>query len=209
MHKLDHTAYITLRENAVVIEADAKGDKVLRLQDGSMLKLFRRKRLLTSALWAPYAQRFADNCKTLRERHIECPAVRQVYRIQSIERDAVHYDPLPGSTLRQLISENPDGLRARLGAFIASLHAKGIYFRSAHMGNIVLTPENSLGLIDVADLRAYRKSIGKRLRLRNFRHMLRYAVDREWLLKDQEFLTHYLDNQKSCSEQEIRSTLTR
>lgn len=94
MQTLDHSLYLNLREGADVLEADGKGDKVLRLADGSMLKLFRRKRLLTSALWAPYAQRFADNCQALRERAIECPRVRQVYRIPSVERDAVHYDPL-------------------------------------------------------------------------------------------------------------------
>ncbi|MET0613174.1 toluene tolerance protein [Pseudomonas caspiana] len=209
MQKLDHTAYIKMREGADVLEADGEGDKVLCLTDGTILKLFRRKRLLTSALWSPYAQRFADNCKALRAREIQCPTVRQVYRIPSIERDAVHYDPLPGRTLRQLIIENPDGLRAKLGEFVASLHEKGIYFRSAHMGNIVLTQENSLGLIDIADLRAQRKPLGKGLRLRNFRHMLRYKTDREWLLKDEEFLAHYFRHQQVCSEKELALVLER
>lgn len=203
MQKLDHAVYINMREGADVLEADGEGDKVLCLTDGTMLKLFRRKRLLTSALWSPYAQRFADNCQTLRARQIQCPTVRQVYRIPSIKRDAVHYDPLPGRTLRQLISEDPDGLRAKLGEFVANLHDKGIYFRSAHMGNIVLTPENSLGLIDIADLRAQRRPLSKGLRLRNFQHMLRYKGDREWLLKDQEFLAHYFRNQQVCSEKEL------
>jgi hypothetical protein len=62
MQKLDHTAYLNMRDGAEVLEADRHGDKVLRLTDGTMLKLFRRKRVLSSALWAPYAQRFADNC---------------------------------------------------------------------------------------------------------------------------------------------------
>jgi tRNA A-37 threonylcarbamoyl transferase component Bud32 len=203
MQKLDHTDYLNMREGADVLEADGKGDKVLRLADGTMLKLFRRKRLLTSALWAPYAQRFANNCQALRARNIDCPTVRHVYRIPSIERDAVHYDPLPGQTLRQLITENPSGLRAKLGEFIARLHEKGVYFRSAHMGNIVLTPEHTLGLIDIADLRTYRRPLRKNLRLRNFRHMLRYRADREWLLKDREFLAHYLNHQQVCDEKEI------
>lgn len=208
MQPLDHTVYLGLREGADVLEADRQGDKVLRLADGSMLKLFRRKRLLTSALWSPYARRFADNCRTLQERGIECPRIRQVYRIRSIERDAVHYDPLPGRTLRQLLGEEaPADLRARLGEFVARLHQNGIYFRSAHLGNVVLTPDNTLGLIDVADLRAYGKPLGKGLRLRNFKHMLRYRQDREWLLKDERFLEHYLSHQQTCSERELRLAL--
>ena len=208
MQTLDHTAYLNMREGADVLEADGKGDKVLCLADGSMLKLFRRKRLLTSALWAPYARRFADNCQALHERNIECPTVRQVYRIPSIERDAVHYDPLPGRTLRQLLgADNNEFLRAQLGEFIARLHEDGIYFRSAHLGNVVLTPENTLGLIDIADLRAYRKPLRKGLRLRNFKHMLRYRQDREWLLKDNQFLEHYLNHQRVCNERELSLAL--
>ncbi|MBC3950772.1 toluene tolerance protein [Pseudomonas folii] len=209
MQNLEHIVYIKMREGAAVLEADREGDKVLRLADGTMLKLFRRKRLLTSALWFPYAQRFADNCEALRARKIQCPTVRKVYRIPSIKRDAVHYDPLPGNTLRQLIIENPDGLRAKLGEFVANLHNQGIYFRSAHMGNIVLTPDNTLGLIDIADLRAQRKPLSKGLRLRNFKHMLRYEGDREWLLKDQEFPHHYFRSQQVCTEEDLALILQR
>lgn len=207
MQKLDHAAYLKLREGADILEADGTGDKVLRLTDGTMLKLFRRKRLLTSALWSPYAARFADNCAALRARKIECPSVRQVYRIPGIERDAVHYDPLPGQTLRELSLNAPEGLRAKVGEFIAYLHEQGIYFRSAHLGNIVMTPEGTLGLIDIADLRAYRKPLPKALRLRNFRHMLRYRQDREWLLQDRQFLDRYLEQQRACSEEELTLAL--
>lgn len=208
MQTLDHAHYLHMREGAEVLEADAKGDKVLRLADGSMLKLFRRKRLLTSALWAPYARRFADNCTALRERKIDCPQVRQLYRIPSIARDAVHYDPLPGDTLRQLLGANPgDDLRAQLGEFIARLHEAGIYFRSAHLGNVVLTPEKTLGLIDIADLRTYRRPLRKSLRLRNFKHMLRYREDRAWLLANQQFLEHYLASQRTCNAQELSLAL--
>ncbi|MCQ6255815.1 toluene tolerance protein [Pseudomonas sp. Q11] len=208
MQTLDHISYLSMREDADVLEADGKGDKVLRLADGSILKLFRRKRLLTSALWAPYAKRFADNCSVLQERKIECPNIRQIYRIPSIERDAVHYDPLPGLTLRQLLGvEGNDDLRARLGEFIASLHEHGIYFRSAHLGNVVLTPHNTLGLIDVADLRFQGKPLRKSLRLRNFKHILRYRQDREWLLQDKQFLEHYLNSQQVCNEHELNLVL--
>jgi tRNA A-37 threonylcarbamoyl transferase component Bud32 len=205
MKTLDRTQYLDLRVDAQVIEADGQGDKVLSLADGSMLKLFRRKRLLSSALWAPYALRFAENCQALLARNIDCPTVRQVYRIPSIKRDAVHYDPLPGRTLRQLLAtDNDRNLRCMLGEFIAQLHARGVYFRSAHLGNIVLTPQRTLGLIDIADLRAQNRPLGKGLCLRNFKHMLRYRQDRQWLLQDDGFMTHYLMKQSTCNERELR-----
>lgn len=211
MQALDHTRYLALREGAQVLEADGSGDKVLRLTDGSILKLFRRKRLLTSAAWYPYARRFADNCTALRERQIPCPTIRDVYRIASIERDAVHYDPLPGQTLRQLLDNQGDAdpLRGQLGVFMATLHERGIYFRSAHLGNIVLTPEHQLGLIDIADLRVYRRPLRKSLRLRNFKHMVRYPQDRQWLLDrhGEVFMQNYGRTQNICSPEELNSAL--
>lgn len=211
MQALDHAHYLDLVQGAEVLEADGTGDKVLRLNDGSMLKLFRRKRVISSAAWYPYARRFADNCIALASRAIPCPRVRKVYRIAEIARDAVHYDPLAGQTLRQLLGSAADDneLRRQLGGFIADLHHKGIYFRSAHLGNVILTPDGSLGLIDIADLKAYRRPLRKTLRLRNFKHMLRYTQDRQWLLEkgDASFFDGYLHNQQLCSEAELKQAM--
>jgi tRNA A-37 threonylcarbamoyl transferase component Bud32 len=198
MQVLDHNAYLALREGAQVLEADGFGDKVLRLRNGNFLKLFRRKRLLTSAALFPYAQRFADNARALQQLAIACPQVIAVYQLKSIQRDAVYYAPLEGQTLRQLF-ENPEraaSLRAQLGEFVAQLHARGVYFRSLHLGNIVLTPDHSLGLIDIADLKCQRRALSVGKRLRNFQHMLRYSQDRQWLLGDNssEFLQSYLSS---------------
>lgn len=184
MQSIDHSTYEALREGAHVLEADGSGDKVLRLADGRMLKLFRRKRLLSSALFYPYAQRFANNTRALELRAIPCPKIIAVYRIPSIHRDGVYYSPLEGKTVRQLqtTAEEANALRFQLGGFIARLHEKGVYFRSLHFGNVVLTPENTLGLIDIADLRCQTRALSDSKRLRNFAHLLRYKEDRQWLL---------------------------
>ncbi len=60
--------------------------------------LFRRKRLISSAALFPYAERFARNASELARRGIVCPKVLDVLRIPHIQRDAVHYEPLPGQT---------------------------------------------------------------------------------------------------------------
>jgi tRNA A-37 threonylcarbamoyl transferase component Bud32 len=207
MQALDHAHYLALVEGAEVLEADHSGDKVLRLVDGSMLKLFRRKRLISSAAWYPYAQRFADNCVTLAERAIPCPTILSVRRIAHMQRDVVHYTPLAGQTLRQVMHEASSGdeLRAQLGRFIAELHEKGIYFRSAHLGNVIVTPQGTLGLIDVADMATFRRPLRKSLRLRNFKHMLRYKQDRQWLLghENQAFINGYLSAQCLCAANEL------
>ena len=186
LQTLKHDDYLTLRTGAHVIERDRHGDKVLRLADGSYLKLFRRKRLISSTAWYPYAKRFADNAQALAERNIPCPRVIGLYRMPGASRDAVHYHPLAGGTLRELIRANANivdiaGLREQLGRFVAGLHEAGIYFRSLHLGNIVLTPEGELGLIDIADLRAGRGPLPQHRRRRNLQHLLRDESDRAWL----------------------------
>lgn len=180
---LEHDDYLALRADARVLERDRHGDKVLALADGSYLKLFRRKRLISSAAWYPYAQRFADNALVLAARRIPCPVVLGVYRLPGIRREAVRYRPLQGRTLRELIraGEDTPALRERLGGFVAGLHAAGIYFRSLHLGNIVLTPSGEFGLIDIADLRAGKRAIPAHRRRRNLRHLLRDDQDRAWL----------------------------
>lgn len=186
MQTLSHDAYLALREGAEVIEYDAHGDKVLRLANGSYLKLFRRKRLISSAAWYPYAQRFADNAVALKAKGIPCPDIISVYRIPDIKRDAVHYLPLAGNTLRGLVAQGMDAateerLKADFTRFIVRLHNCGVYFRSLHLGNVVLTPDQLFGLIDIADLRVYRQPLSVRLRSRNLKRLQGLDSESDWV----------------------------
>lgn len=197
MKKLSKEGYLTLREGAKVIEKDGHGDKVLLLADGTYLKLFRVKQLFTSAQFIPYSKRFANNAKKLAKRGIPTIIVISTFKIPAIRRSAVHYSPLTGSTLRGLPNGIDIMLAGKLGKFIRELHDKGIYFRSLHFGNVVLTPENRLGLIDIADMKFYRGSLSDNLRLRNFQHSARYDEDRS-LLKNN--LNLFVDGYRGADE---------
>lgn len=181
-----HEDFLALREDAEVIEADGHGEKVLRLTDGTLLKLFRRKRILSSAAWYPYAQRFASNASVLRERGIPVPTVIAAVRIPSIKRDAVRYHPLAGESLRALLRRGLDPatereLKRKFTDFVIRLHALGIYFRSLHLGNVILTPSGELGLIDFSDLRVYSRPLPLFMRRRNIQRMLGMEGEREWI----------------------------
>lgn len=125
--------------------------------------------------------RFADNATELKRLGIPCPTILKLYWMKDPYRSIVHYDPLPGVTLRDLINTDPDidqlELFARLAEFITQLHDLGVYFRSLHMGNIVLTPDNELGLIDISDMRCLGRPLSRWMRNRNYRHLLRYKED--------------------------------
>ena len=191
MKRLDISTYAELRKGADVLEADSYGEKVLRLTNGNILKLFRRKRLLSSALWSPYAQRFCLNADRLRRFGFAAPKVIDVFRVREIGRDGVLYEPVPGKTLRQEFRENPvpDDLAStgeKLGRFVCDLFDRGVYFRSLHLGNIVRTPEGNFGLIDIADLRVFPLALPMRLRRRNILRMLRISEPGEdaWIDPD-------------------------
>lgn len=187
MIRLSKMEYLSWREGAEILEADGYGDKVLALRDGTMLKLFRRKRLFTSALLFPYARRFISNARTLARLGIPVPVVVDEVVIPEMQRHGVLYRPLPGVTLRQMVlrgmvsAERQHELKDQLTRFIIELHNNGIYFRSLHIGNVVLTPDGRMGLIDFADLRIYPWSLGKYLRARNMKRMQRFEHELDWL----------------------------
>lgn len=186
LKKLADHDYLAMRLGATVIEADSFGEKVLRLSDGTMLKLFRRKRFWSSAAWYPYAQRFADNAAALCKRDVPVPEIIAVYRIPSIERDAVHYHPLPGKTLREicrdgLAADKEKELKAGFTRFVIRLHDCGVYFRSLHLGNVVYTPDQRFGLIDISDARMRRHRLSKQQRVRNLRRLQGIAGECDWV----------------------------
>lgn len=164
---------------AEILEQDAHGLKVLRLPNGDILKIFRIKHFISSAHLYSYARRFCKNAERLRKRNVPTVTIKQLYHLAETSSSAVLYAPLPGQTMRELARMNKldETLLIRLGVFIARLHQLGIYFRSLHFGNIVLTPDNRLGLIDIADMRIFSSELSCRRRLRNFHHLFRIKTD--------------------------------
>jgi hypothetical protein len=186
LSRMEYPDFLALKTGAEVLESDTYGEKVLRLTDGRILKLFRRKRLVTSAAWYPYAQRFVDNAEVLALCGISVPRVIAAWRIPSVKRDAVLYWPLEGTTLRALLQRGLDAesecrMKRLFTGFVIRLHSLGIYFRSLHLGNVVLTPAGELGLIDFADLHLYRHPLPVFMRRRNIRRMLEIPGERDWI----------------------------
>lgn len=177
--RLDVPALTRLTEDAVLLERDHFGIKVLQLPGGTMLKIFRAKRWFSSAIFRPYSTRFFRNAQELSRRGIPTLVPLALYRLPEWKKTAVEYQPLPGMTLRQAIAEHTrPTLGFELGRFVAELHEKGIYFRSLHLGNIILMPGGRLGLIDIADTRFQASSLSSWQRLRNFMHLRRLQKDR-------------------------------
>jgi len=80
-----------------------------------------------------------------------------------------------------LPAQESAALKSLFTGFVIGLHDRGVYFRSLHLGNVILTPEGELGLIDFADLRIHPWPLGRYLRSRNMRRMMDIEEDRDWV----------------------------
>lgn len=198
MKQISYEQYHALHNGAEILASDSFGEKVLRLKDGSIVKLFRTKRIISSALFYPYALRFVNNAAKLKNIGINTVKIIDSYKIRSIKRTAVHYMELEGDTLRNHITHHALDIHItqKLAEFIGILHNKGIYFRSIHFGNILITPDIGFGLIDIADMNISDHSLNAGKRIRNFHHLARYEIDRNSLKQQKEiFIREYL---KTC-----------
>lgn len=181
--RLDKATFDHWRAQATILERDAHGDKVLRLDNGLILKLFRDKGFFSRDHWRPLSGRFARNAQALKRRDIPTISTQTLYQLPWTGQCAVLYDPLPGQILRDMGKAGAitPALARQLGQFIARLHQQGVMFRSLHLGNILLGDDSRLGLIDIADMRCWPWPLNRWQRARNFGHFFRY-VDNAWVL---------------------------
>jgi hypothetical protein len=174
-----------LRAGARLLERDERGEKVLLTPDNHIIKLFYPRRKVTSARIYPYAYRFWNNSRQLLQKGIITIQCEQLRYDRHNKRHLIIYPLLPGTTLRDRLAEvtNGDDYLDKLATWLVTLHAKGILFRSVHLGNILVLENGDYGLIDVADMSIRQRPLGLIRRARNFRHLLHDRRDRERLGK--------------------------
>ncbi len=196
MHNLSLNEYQQLTVDSSILSCDEFGDKVLALNDQSIIKLFRVKRFISQATLYSPARRFARNVRCLKKIGIPTVTIIDLYKISDLKRTAVHYKPLKGLTVREYMQQHgtsPEFLE-KFGIFLARMHNKGVFFRSAHFGNIVYTPEKEFGLIDVSDMSISPFSLGFFKRIRNLKHIFRVREDVDFILDssiiEQSYLQH-------------------
>ena len=185
-----------------VLEKDARGPKVVVLQNGLFLKIFHTRRQPWLARLRPAAMRFAQNAARLQDIGVPAPNVVELLWLNRQEGlSACTYEPLPGQSVEQLYRQAPqqvEGWLPALAKFICQLHRHGIYFRSLHLGNIVLLPNGEHGLIDILDLQFKPKPLTPWLIKRNFQHMQNYLSRRKLTEFPAETLIEHYRKCKDC-----------
>lgn len=190
-----------------VLARDNNFIRAVRAADGAIWKCFRVKSFPSSAAIWPYAKRFVRSARKLSERGVATVRVRDQYIIEDQRRHVVVYDELPGVVLRDALTaaerdpEQYNKLFCDFARFIAQLHARGVYFRSMHFGNVLVLPESSpqdehtFGLIDVTETHFSPLSLTMWRRARNFKPVTSYETDRSAIAHfgGERFLNAYLD----------------
>ena len=185
-------------DNGIILEYDQRGIKVVETEDQDIVKFFRLKQTFSSALIYPYAWRFINNAKLLRKKGIETVTVKKIEYCFAEQRHLVTYGKIAGQTIRELLTNNEKDteLIKKLIGFVARLHANGIYFRSLHFGNIIVTNNGEMALIDISDLTVYPWSLTVNLRIRNWRHLLKYSYEKSFVtgFGEEQFFDRYADD---------------
>ena len=193
---LSEEEYRALIDGGRVVEQDANGSMVTFLADGTVLKIFPQKPFLSSDTLRPYATRFVRNAAKLHALGIWTVTILAQFKINHLGAMAVHYEPIPGRTLRSLGASTDDSpaLVSDFATFIASLHDRGIYFRAIHLANVIVNHDHKMGLIDMDDLWTKKRPLNFNERLRNIGKTYRYPEDVEFLRSPGEsfFIDAYL-----------------
>ena len=176
MEKITQEEFAEIRAGGTVLEQDAHGEKVVRLVNGDVLKIFRRKRFISSAAVYPYSQRFFDNSINLQKLGFASVKSKRVFKIAGTNRDCVIYGWEEGIPLREVLKGSVETL-GKFAEYLAEMHDKGVYFRSLHFANILVN-DGGFILIDISDMKIHNKPLSKRQILRNFKSFLRYEQDK-------------------------------
>lgn len=194
---LNKVDFEVMCEEGKVLEQDERGVKVVQLTNGNIVKLFRLRSVISGGRIYSYARRFCRNAIRLNARDIPTVKVKQLYHFKENSNTAVLYEPLPGDTIKDIVKRgevSTDFIKA-LAAFLSKMHKNGVHFHSLHTGNVVLTPEGKIGLIDISDLSIYPWPLFCNTRARSFKRLCKYQEDikhfgwHHWKL----FLEHYFE----------------
>ncbi len=155
--------------------------KIIETADNAIIKVFyQKKKWYSRDRYYPKGKRFYNNANHLNHLNVMAPEVDKLQYCPELKLYTVKYKKYPGKECREWIAENQPVALSDVFQFIASLHAKGIFFRAIHLANILYDPKKGFALIDVADVYFKKKPLGLLARYRNIKHLFRAIEDKAY-----------------------------
>ena len=181
--RISQAAFDDIVASARVLSGDPGGPCILVLPDNRFLKIFRPARWLSSSRFVPYARRFERAAHSLATRGIRTVTVESSFKIHGTGRTGIIYRPVPGIDMRQALlgPARRESLLSRLAEYFADLHAKGVFFHSMHLGNIIVDPKGQFGLVDITRVGFVRRRLDRGRRARSFKPIFNHPEDQAHL----------------------------
>lgn len=187
--------------NSIIHASDAKlikttyhRPKLLENSKGKMIKVFYPKlKKFSSNHRKPYALRFSNNAENLQKKGIRTPIIDSLQYCQDYNAYILSYAKIPGENTRILANKNYHAIIPLIAQYIASLHHKGIFFRSLHLENLLYDDNDGFALLDIVDVKLNQRPLNVLLRYRNLKHMFGIYDDRDFWKKNgiHEFMDIY------------------
>ncbi len=171
-----------VQENQLLLGTLARPGLMLT-SNQQVVKFFYPRKFISTSLFIPQAKRFRSNSMKLKQLGITAPDVSELIFCPDVPVHMAVYPYLKGDDFRILCSKNDYLCIDRLPAYIALLHAKGVYFRAIHLGNILQLDENELALVDITDLTVRSDRLTIFQRARNIAHLFDSTEDKQLLVE--------------------------
>ena len=182
MQLIDNKEFLELCQTATLVNGTALRPKMFCTHDDKMIRIFYPCRNKWSrSYWFPKALRFARNSQRLAARGIVAVKVDRVFLEAKRQLHIIFYPKIPGTDLRQLAPSVQQEALQQLPAFLLKLHQNGIFFRAIHLANLLWLPTQTFALVDICDVRFYRRALPYSVRMRNVSHLLSCADDQQVL----------------------------
>ena len=126
---INHVDFSALCQEAKLMNGSAVRPKMFITANNEIFRIFyQAKTRWSRSYWKPKAKRFQRNSQRLAQSGISTVQVTRLVYQPTQKYYAVFYPKLPGQDMRQLGNETQTQALNKLPAFIAQLHAKGIFF---------------------------------------------------------------------------------
>jgi tRNA A-37 threonylcarbamoyl transferase component Bud32 len=183
-------ASIMIQTSELVKGTESK-PKIALTPEGRVIKVaYWRSRLLSSSWFYPYHARFLKRSRKLNQMGILTPQIINIYQCPGLQCDILLYPQINGQSLLDCFDDSHLPLLAR---FINELHDAGVFFWDLHLGNIVISDQDRLGLLDVATARISQRPLSLKRRARNIGRFICIEYASGNLIKKQIklFIQHY------------------
>lgn len=162
-------------KRATLLSDSNAGPKVLRMQNGDIVKIFYDNPKIPLSM--PHALRFNRSAQILKTAGFLAPQIKSLQYYPTLKAHVLIYSEIPGQDFRSLSSKAHPEVLGKLPSFLASLHQKGIFYRGIHLGNVLLTPNEEIALVDITNVSNSNNPLSLKQRAKNLAHFVYYWRD--------------------------------